>query len=69
MKNGFDDMIEACKIFKKYKDCKFPFNCNHDELYVAVDPELVSNEDKKQLEELGFSDHAEYGVYGFIQHM
>lgn len=59
-----EDLIKALQIFLKYveKDSyqeKYPFHCEHDELYVSVDPESVSYEDKEQLVELGFDDVGE----------
>ena len=47
-------LIEALQIFLKYSKAEFPTGCEHDELYVYVDPSLVSDEDKTKLEELGF---------------
>lgn len=54
--DGFDNMIEACEIFRKYNDQKYaPFHCVHDILYVCgVEPDEVSEEDKERLDELGF---------------
>jgi len=51
---GFDDLIEACEIFKKYNNPRCPFHCEHDKLSVSVDPTEVSEEDTKRLDELGF---------------
>ena len=49
------EFIEALTIFMKYNDCDSPFSCEHDILYVTcIDPELVSKEDDKKLDELGF---------------
>lgn len=48
------DLIEALTIFLKYGDPKYPTNCSHDELYVDIEPDKVSEEDKKRLDELGF---------------
>ena len=55
------DLIKALQIFLKYGDPKFPTNCSHDVLYVNIDPMLVSKEDMKELDELGFflSDEAD----------
>lgn len=50
-----DDLIEALQIMRKYGNPKHPTNCEHDVLRVYVDPEKVSDEDKKRLDELGFS--------------
>jgi hypothetical protein len=47
-------LIEALNIFLKYGDVEFPTHCEHDELTVCVDPTLVSEEDIKRLDDLGF---------------
>ena len=47
-------LIEALQIFLKYGDPARPTDCSHDQLLVAISPELVSEEDKKKLDELGF---------------
>jgi hypothetical protein len=49
-----DDLIEALQIMAKYDKPDYPTHCEHDNLHVAVDPELVSEEDKARLDELGF---------------
>ena len=49
------DLIEALQIFAKYTDTHYPTGCEHDELFVFVDPAEVSDEDKRRLEELGFN--------------
>jgi hypothetical protein len=49
-----DDLIEALQIMRKYANPKFPTHCEHDIMYVAVDPNLVSKEDLVKLVELGF---------------
>ena len=59
-----EDLIKALQIFLKYGNPRCPTYCKHDELYVGVDPELVSNEDKIKLKELGFSANE----YGFISY-
>lgn len=50
-----DDLIEALQILRKYDNPAYPTNCNHDELWVCIDPSRVSAEDIARLEELGFS--------------
>ncbi len=54
-----EDLIKAFLIFQKYikpEDWayKYPTACEHDELYVNVNPDVVSVEDKKTLYALGF---------------
>lgn len=53
-KSGIDEIIEALTILKNYGDPRFPFHCEHDTLYVMVDPEKVPEDDLKRLEVLGF---------------
>lgn len=50
------DLIEALQIFLKYGNPDYPTHCEHDTMYVMIDPELVSDEDKARLDELGFSE-------------
>lgn len=48
-------LLEAFTIFAKYiPNMEYPTICQHDELLVLCDPELVSEEDMKKLSELGF---------------
>jgi DNA-binding protein YbaB len=49
-----EDLIKALQIFLKYGNKKYPTSCEHDILYVGIDPSIVSDEDKKTLDELGF---------------
>ena len=53
-------LIEAFQIFLKYSDTEYPTHCEHDTLHVCVDPNLVSDEDKEKLHELGFSYDSEH---------
>lgn len=48
------DLIKALTIFLKYDDPEFPTHCEHDTLMVCIDADIVSEEDKKTLKELGF---------------
>jgi hypothetical protein len=51
------DLIEALTILAKYMDPeeKWPTYCAHDVLHVChIEPEDVSEEDTKRLDELGF---------------
>jgi len=60
-----EDLIKALEIFKKY--LKNPndkiINCTHDEMGVCLDPDLVSIEDKKILETLGFLAEENEGYF------
>lgn len=49
-----DDLIEALILFAKYDQPRYPTHCEHDTLYVCIDPDLVSEKDKAKLDELGF---------------
>jgi len=53
-KKGLGELIEALQIFSKYTDKSYCYGAEHDEFYVWVEPELVSDEDKVRLEEIGF---------------
>ena len=48
------NLIKALQIFLKYGNPRWPTNCDHDLLYVDIDSNKVSDEDKKELEVLGF---------------
>lgn len=48
------DLIEALQIFLKYGNPGWPTHCAHDVMYVIIDYDTVSDEDKNQLEKLGF---------------
>ena len=58
------DLIEALQIFLKYGNPHSPTNCSHDVLWVNINPEDVSDEDKARLDELSFFVSEEDG-YGF----
>jgi hypothetical protein len=53
-----DDLIEALTILRKYDNRRNPTNCEHDVLWVNVDPSLVSPEDLARLRELHFDPDA-----------
>lgn len=48
-------LIEALQIFLKYGDPAYPTHCEHDEMFVMIDPHVVSSEDILKLGELGFT--------------
>lgn len=59
-------LIETLQIFLKYGDKRWPTNCEHDVLYVDIEPRLVSEDDIKRLEALGFSiDEEGTGFYSY----
>lgn len=48
-----NDLIEALRIFEKY--CKGDvIHCEHDVMFVLIEPEIVSEEDIQKLNEFGF---------------
>lgn len=50
-----DDLIKALQIFRKYGNPSYPTHCEHDVMYiVGIDPEEVSANDIKELNDLGF---------------
>lgn len=60
------DLIEALNIFLKYGNPSYPTHCEHDVMMIAgIEPEAVSEEDIKKLDELGFFISDEYGDRGF----
>ena len=59
------ELIKALQILSKYlegyhKD--YPTHCIHDELRVIVDPKKVSDDDKEELDKLGFIPQVFYFV-------
>lgn len=49
------ELIEAFQIFAKYiGDEKYPTHCEHDVMYIACDPKIVTEEDRIELDRLGF---------------
>lgn len=59
-------LIEALTIFAKYTDDDFPTGCEHDILYVYVDPKNVDTKDIETLDDIGFN--ANYGDYCFYSY-
>ena len=50
-----ENLIKALQIFMKYSSPSHPFHCEHDTLYICgIDPDDVSDEDTKLLDDLGF---------------
>jgi DNA-binding protein YbaB len=62
-RNKMKDLIEALQIFLKYGNPDYPTHCEHDVMTVDINPELVSEEDKKVLDELGFFAENEEGCF------
>lgn len=51
---SLSELIQALEIARKYGDPDNPTHCEHDELWLLINPALVSKKDKKLLDELGF---------------
>ena len=49
-----EDLIKALQIFLKYGNSRWPTHCEHDVLTVAIDPNIVSEDDIKALKALDF---------------
>ena len=50
-----EKLIEALQIFLKYKNAKYPTDCEHDALYIMeINIADVSEEDIEHLKELHF---------------
>lgn len=60
-----EDLIKALQILLKYGNPKHPTHCEHDYFYVDINPELVSEEDIKELDRLGFFIDEDYDGGGF----
>ena len=57
------NLIKALTILSKYTESEYVTSCEHDVLYVHIDPGLVSAEDRIELDALGF--HADFSSYNF----
>lgn len=59
------DLIEALTIFAKYIDpgVHCPTGCEHDELFVYVDPMTVGADDLGRLADLGFAPNPHAGHF------
>lgn len=49
-----EDLINALLIFLKYGNPVSPTHCEHYVMLVNVNPDIVSQDDKNKLKELGF---------------
>lgn len=63
-----EDLIKALQIFLKYSNKKYPTSCEHDVLYVDVDPSIVSDKDKNTLDELGFFVYDELDCFASFKY-
>ena len=63
------DLIKALQIFLKYGDPKYPTACTHDTLIiVGIEPAQVSEEDKAELEKLGFFVSSEFEAFASFRY-
>ena len=54
-RQGYKQWIEALQIFDKYEpDVSHVMQPDHDIIYTGCNPDLVSDEDRARLKELGF---------------
>ncbi len=65
-----ETLIKALQIFLRYGNPEWPTCCEHDVLYVDIDPSIVSLEDIEELDKLGFmvgDDHEQWdgGFYSY----
>lgn len=58
-----EDLIKALQIFLKYGNPYNPCHCEHDILRINIPYDVVSDEDKEELEKLGFSEDREYDIF------
>lgn len=49
-----DDLIKALQILRKYGNPQWPTHCEHDVMYVDIRYSEVSDEDREELQSLGF---------------
>jgi len=62
-----EDLIRALQILLKYGNPQWPTHCEHDVLTICgIEPENVSDDDKRKLKVLGFIVSAEGGDEAFI---
>lgn len=54
------DLVKALQILLTYKDPKQPIHCEKDKLFINVNPDIVSEDDKEELERLGFYAQDDY---------
>ena len=63
-KSTLKDLIRALQIFLKYGNPMYPTHCEHDVLCITdFDPDIITAEDKAELDELGFFVSDEYECF------
>lgn len=63
-----ENLIKALQILFKYGNPEYPTHCEHDYLIVDIKPELVSDEDKTELDRLGFFVDTEFNCFGSFRY-
>lgn len=62
-----ENLIKALQIFLKYGNPSYPTHCEHDVMYICgINPNDVSEQDKNELDELGFFVGDEFGEEQFM---
>ena len=63
------DLIKALQILLKYGNPDYPTLCEHDIMVICgIDPLKVTDEDKSELDDLGFSCGEPYGERCFYSY-
>ena len=61
-----ENLIKALEILLKYGNPDYPTHCEHDVIVIVdINPNDVSDEDKAELEQLGFFVSSEFGDPAF----
>jgi hypothetical protein len=64
-----ENLIKALQIFLKYQNCHSPTHCEHDVMLIdKVTQEEVSEEDQKQLDDLGFFWSSEFSCWASFRY-
>jgi hypothetical protein len=57
-------LVRALQIFNRYTDSEFPTSCEHNQMFVHVDPKQVNQSDITELENIGFE--VDYDLECFV---
>jgi hypothetical protein len=65
---NYEEIIQALTIFRKYfvEGQYESIAAEHDEIYAGPNPEIVSEEDKAILKELGWNDYGTGSFHRFV---
>jgi hypothetical protein len=65
--NSFAGFKRAFEIFEKYNDEDYVMCADHDEIFVMVDTELISDDEMSELEEMDWRiNTADQGMCRFV---